>query len=161
MQDVESEGVIVRNVYLAISKHWVKVRESCCDLVKHPGISWRSSMPNLWNQGFFIEDDGCSKEFGQYHDLVVYCIGRRLIRLLQVDVGSLHKSIWFCSQSSCSIVNNIIKAEEIFCPASLSVAKLLCGGKIPQVIMVREYLYLILCTFKVCSPLLKHFVDCE
>ena len=43
----------------------------------------------------------------------------------------------------------------------LSAAKLLRGGEILQVIMVGEYLYLVLCTFEVRSPLLERFMDHE
>ena len=76
-------------------------------------------------------------------------------------LGSPSKSIWFFSVLARLIGDREVEPGQVFRPASLTVAQLLCGREVLQILIVAKDPYWICGAFKFRSLLLKALNDCK
>src|SRR5882724_10495304 len=78
-----------------------------------------------------------------------------------INIIATGQRIWFGTQPSCTVVDQVVESREVLQPMDLAMRELLSGCKVLEVLMVREHKHDMCRALEVVAPLLEGLEYCE
>src|SRR5882724_10320173 len=80
---------------------------------------------------------------------------------MRIDIFTTGQRIWFGTQSSCTVADQVVEPREVLRPMDLATCELLGGCKVLEVLVIGEHEYDMSRAFQVVTPLLEGLKDDE
>jgi len=80
---------------------------------------------------------------------------------MRINIFTMSQRIWFGTQPSFPVANQVLESREVFLPMDLATSELLCGLKVLEVLVIGEHMYNMWRSHQVVAPLLEGLKDRE
>ena len=77
----------------------------------------------------------------------------------RIDIFTMGQHIWFGTQPSCTVVNQVVEYRKVFWPTDLAKSELLGGHEVLQVLVIGQHKYNVCWPFQGVAPLLEGLED--
>src|SRR5882724_2529813 len=109
-----------------------------------------------------VEDDRTQQLASFEHRLEVMGVSQRVSVLsMRIDIFAMGQHIWFGTQLSCMVADQVFEPREVLRPTDLATCELLGGCKVLEVLMIGEHEHDMCRALEVVAPLSEGLKYCK